>query len=78
MAMAVKQNQRYVVRVTYKPEFDTTGTLDLEAYTGTFSKVKEDATVDQLKAFADALMSLTIYRDAPYKIELVDTSTLTA
>ena len=75
--MAVNQeNRKYAVKVEYKPEFDLDGELNLPSYSQTFSKVKESATTEQLKAFADALMSLTIYRDAPYKVSLIDTTEL--
>ena len=67
---------KYVVKVEYKPSFDTTGTLNLPAYSQNFSKVKETATPQQLKDFIDALMSFTIYRDAPYKVSLIDTAEL--
>lgn len=69
-------NTKYYVRVDYKPEYDTTGELNLPAYSQTFTKVKETATYAQLKAFADALMNLTIYKGAPYKVTLIDTSNL--
>lgn len=77
--MAVnKANSVYAVKVEYKPSFDTTGTLTLPQYSQTFSKVKETATLEQLKAFADALMNLTIYKGAPYKVTFIDTATLVA
>ena len=75
--MAVTQaNTKYAVKVEYKSEFDTSGELNLPDYNQTFNKVKESATVEQLKAFADALMNLTIYKGAPYKVSLIDTSNL--
>ena len=75
--MAVtKDYTTYAVKIEYKPSYDTSGNLDLTAYSQIFSHVSESATVDQLKAFADALMSLTVYANAPYRVSLVDTSEL--
>lgn len=76
--MAVTQeNTKYTVRVEYKTSYDTVGSFpNLGDYSQTFSNVKETATPAQLKAFADALMSLTIYSGAPYKVTLIDTSEL--
>ena len=76
--MAVtKTNTKYAVKIEYKTEYDTNGEFpSLTNYSQTFSNVKETATIDQLKAYADALMSLTIYRSAPYKVYLIDTGTL--
>ena len=76
--MAVSKNSsKYAVKVDYKPDYDITGDFaTLKAYSQTFSNIKESASVDDIKAFADALMNLTIYRGAPYKVYLVDTSNL--
>ena len=76
--MAVtKTGTTYALKVDYKPDYDTTGDFPgLASYAQTFGNIKESATTDQLKAFADTLMNLTIYNGAPYKIALVDTSTL--
>ena len=76
--MAVTKNgTKYVVRVEYKTSYDTNGDFpSLQNYSQTFSNVKETATVAQLKAFADTLMSLTIYGNAPYKVHLINTSDL--
>lgn len=73
-----KNGTKYAVRVTYKPEYDTLGEFPrlTESYSQTFGQVKETATIEQLKAYADALMSMTIYRGAPYKVSLIDTSEL--
>ena len=72
-----KTNTKYAVKVEYKPDYDTNGEFPtLAAYSQTFSNVKETATVDQLKAYADALMCLTVYKDAPYKVYIIDTGTL--
>ena len=76
--MAVTKNgTKYVVRVEYKTSYDTNGDFPtLTNYSQTFPNVKETATVEQLKAFANALMSLTIYNGAPYKVYLIDTAEL--
>jgi len=75
--MAVqKEGTRYQVKVNYKTSFDTTGTLQLADWSQTFSYVDEQATTAQLLAFGQALAGLTVYREAPYQIQLVDTSTL--
>ena len=72
-----KTNTKYTVKVEYKTEYDTNGEFPtLANYSQSFSHVKETATIEQLKAFADALMSLTVYRHAPYKVYLIDTGTL--
>lgn len=75
MAVTLEDNV-YAVKVEYKPAFDTTGNLNLPAYAQTFAQVKESATPEQLKAYVDALMSLTVYRDAPYKVSLIDTASI--
>ena len=73
--MAVyEDNQRYTVRIEYKPSFDPTGLLTLPAVTVTLTKIKETATPQQIKECADALMNLTVYRNAPYKVSLIDTT----
>lgn len=75
--MAVTQeDRRYAVKVEYKPSFDTTNSLTLSAYSQNFNKIKETATNEQMKAFADALMSITKYADAPYKVTFIDTTQL--
>lgn len=76
--MAVTKNgTKYAVKVEYKTEYDTTGDFaTLPAYSQTFGKVSESATVEQLKNFADILMGLTIYRGSPYKVYLIDTANL--
>ena len=74
---ATQENTKYAVRVEYKSAYDTLGDFPtLADYSQTFSNVKETATVAQLKAFADTLMSLTIYGNAPYKVHLINTSDL--
>lgn len=72
----IKNGEKYSVKVEYKPEYDETGELNLDAYNQTFSKVKEAATLEQLRQFAVGLMSLTEYADAPYRIRLIDTGEL--
>ena len=76
--MAVsKENTKYVVKVTYKTEYDTAGDFpDLPDYTQPFTKVKETATPQQLLTFVQALMQLTVYKEAPYKTELIENSVL--
>lgn len=76
--MAVtKNNTKYTVRVEYKTAYDTAGDFpSLQNYSQTFSNVKETATAEQLQAFANVLMGLTIYNGAPYKVTLIDTSEL--
>ena len=76
--MAVTKNDTtFAVKIEYKKAYDTLEEFPtLNDYSQTFTNIKEAATVDQIKAFADALMSLTIYRGAPYKVKLVDTSDL--
>lgn len=75
--MAVtKNNEKYSVKVIYKEEYDETGLLGYDDFTLTFNKVKESATPTQLYDFAVALMSLTKYYSAPYKVTLVDTGEL--
>lgn len=77
--MAVsKEGTKYAVRVIYKAAWDEEGSLGCDDYSQTFTQVKEDATPEQLKNFADALMSLTIYHNAPYKVELLEVSQLSA
>lgn len=71
-----KSDTKYIVKVDYKPSYDITGNLTLDSFSQTFSKINENATPAQIKAFADALMSYTIYRDAPYRVTLIDTSEL--
>lgn len=72
----VKESSRYQMKVDYKPAYDTSGSLNLETWNQTFSYVDEEATLDQLSAFVDGVASLTVYKDAPYRRLLVDTSEL--
>lgn len=75
--MAVTQNnEKYVVRVDYKSSYDDTGLLGYPDWALTFTQVKETATPAQLYDFANALLSLTKYYSAPYKISLIATSEL--
>ena len=78
MSILARTNNTYSVKVIYKPEYDTAGLFELDSLNLTFSKVKETATDEQLRNFAVALMSLTVYKDAPYKIFIVDTGELVA
>ena len=77
--MAVTRNgtTKSGVRVEYKTEYDTNGDFpSLEDYSQTFTNVKAEATIEQLKGYADALMSFVKYSGAPYKVTLVETSEL--
>ena len=76
--MAVsKENTKYSVQIIYKTEYDTAGDYpDLPDYTGTFTKVKETANITQLLTYAQALMNLTAYKDAPYRVDFVEKGTL--
>ena len=71
-----RENQKYMVRVDYRESYDLSGQLGLGNYSQTFTKVKETATNEQLLNFAIALMSLTVYNGAPFKVKLIDTSDL--
>ena len=77
MATTEKNGSKYVVKVEYKVDYDTAGDFPtLGDYTQTFSNVSETATAAQLKDFADTLMSLTVYAEAPYKVFIIDTAEL--
>lgn len=63
------------VRVKYLKSYDTAGEFpDLPDYSQTFTHVKEEATTAQLQTYAQALMQLTVYADAPYKIQILELS----
>lgn len=72
----VKENSRYQMKIDYKPSYDTTGSLDLPAWSQTLSYVDEQATLQQLSDFIDGIASLTVYSNAPYIRQLIDTSQL--
>lgn len=72
----VESDQRWQLKIDYKPEYDSTGELDLAAWQQTFSYVDEDATAQQLYDYVVALADLTVYRNAPYRVTKVQTSTL--
>lgn len=75
--MAVnKEDTKYQVKIVYKASYDTSGSLDLADWTQTFSNVDEQATTAQLLAYGQALAGLTVYREAPYQVQLIDTSKL--
>lgn len=75
--MAVNEdNQRDQIKVVYKTSFDTSGNLDLPDFQQTLSYVKETATLQAKKDFADAIMSLTVYASAPYVVQKVTTTEL--
>ena len=76
MAMAV--NERLTIGVVYKPEYDTEGDYpELTAWSKTFTRVKETATLDQQYAAIHGFMSLTTYKDAPYVRKHTITADLT-
>lgn len=72
----VKESSRYQMKIDYKPSYDTTGSLDLSAWSQTLSYVDEQATLQQLRDFVDGIASLTVYAEAPYICLLIDTSQL--
>lgn len=72
----VKENSRYQMKIDYKASYDTSGQLGLSDWSQTLSYVDEQATNQQLYDFVAGIASLTVYRDAPYRTQLVDTSTL--
>ena len=72
----IKENPHYAIKIEYKPSFDLSGNLNLPAYSQTFTKINELATEAQLLAFADALMNLTVYREAPYRVSFINTAQL--
>lgn len=72
----INSNEKYSVKVEYKPEYDETGNSTLTAYSQTFTKVKETASPEALRNFAVALMSLTEYNGAPFKVTLIKTGDL--
>lgn len=76
--MAVTETDiRDQIRVEYKTDYDTTGDFPtLDDFQQTFSYVKENATLAQKKAYADALMTLTVYKGAPYVVKLISTGEL--
>lgn len=74
---AVKADTTYSLKVVYKTSYDTTGELNLPSQNVTLGQVKETATMDQLKEFAKAVMDFTVYYEAPYVTQLIETSTLT-
>ena len=63
------------VRVKYLRSYDMAGAFpNLSDYSQTFTHVKEEATTAQLQTYAQALMQLTVYADAPYKIQILELS----
>lgn len=70
-------NLRDQVKADYKTSYDTAGDFpNLGDYGQTFSYVDEDASNDVKAAMVRALLSLTVYDQAPYKILLVRTGQL--
>ena len=77
MSVTRENTVRNGVRVEYKTSYDTLGDYpNLSDYSQTFTNVKSTATFEQLKGYADALMSFSEYGLAPYKVMLVETSEL--
>lgn len=75
--MAISEEDlRDQIKVDYKSTYDVTGELDLPDFQQTLSYVKESATLQVKKDFADALMSLTVYANAPYRVQKISTTTL--
>lgn len=77
--MAVsREGTRDSMKIEYKASYDTSGSLDLPAWSQTFSYVKESATDQQKKDFVDALAAFTVYgaNYAPYRVLIVSTSEL--
>ena len=73
----ILENVRDQVKVDYKTAYDTAGDFpNLGDYGQTFSYVDEDASNDVKAAMVRALLSLTVYDSAPYKIKLVSTGEL--
>lgn len=71
------ENIRDQVKADYKTIYDTVGDFpNLGDYGQTFSYVDEDASNDVKAAMVQALLSLTVYDQAPYKILLVRTGQL--
>lgn len=72
---AEKSGTREQVKVEYKVDYDVNGDFpNVPDFSFTLGYVKETATLDQKKAMADALVSLTIADGAPYKVYIVETS----
>ena len=59
--------EKWTAQFEYKSTYDTAGLYDLADYTKTISTVKETATLDQIFAANAALLSITVYKDAPYR-----------
>ena len=65
------------IKIVYKTEYDTNDEFpNLESWSATLSYVREDATLDEKKAYADVLAGLTQYFDAPYIVQQVETGRL--
>ena len=73
----ILENVRDQVKVDYKTAYDTGGDFPfLGDYGQTFSYVREAASNDVKAAMVRALLSLTVYDEAPYKVMLVRTGEL--
>lgn len=70
-------NTRDQLKADYKTSYDTAGDFPfLGDYGQTFSYVREAASYDVKAAMVRALLSLTVYDSAPYKIKQVTTGDL--
>jgi len=76
--MSVERNGlKRTLKVEYKTAYDTAGDFPaLIDFSKTFSDVSETASLDSLKGGVKALFGVTAYRDAPYKVYIVETSEL--
>ena len=65
------------LKVEYKTAYDTNGDFPyLGDFSKTFNDVSENASLDDLKTGINALFGVTAYRDAPYKLNIIETSEL--
>lgn len=75
--MAVEAaNTRTTAQFEYKETYDDSGGLGYSDYSKTVGYVSETATNDQIYAGVQALFSITIYHNAPYKVNRTDKSEL--
>ena len=72
-----KENTKRSLKVEYKTAYDTAGDFpSLGDFTKTFNDVSENAPLESLKGGINALFGVTAYRNAPYKLYIVETSEL--
>lgn len=70
-----KENTKRSLKVEYKTSYDTVGDFPyLEAFSKTLNDVSENASLASLNGGIAALFGVTAYRDAPYKLYIVETS----